>query len=348
MDQMNSRELGEILGAVPLPLVVIDPDGRIAAANAPGADLLGAEQIGRDHAIGLRQPALLAAIQKALQGSGPEQVREQIRYEVLKAPHATSYLVTVTPVRVASETMVICAFEDITEREFVTQFRRDFIANISHELRSPLTALMGIIETLEGPARDDPAARTRFLKTMKAEAARMSRLVRDLLSLSQAEARERERPEVPVDIPRLVAGVVDALRPVAKTAGVTLEIAGTAPVAPVPADADQITQVVQNLVENAIKYDRRGKRVTIAVLPDEAGDMLRIDIVDQGQGIEPQHLPRLTERFYRVDPSRSRGQGGTGLGLAIVKHIIHRHRGRLGIASTLGEGTRVSVFLPRG
>src|SRR5690625_4224772 len=187
LDQMNFQDVPGVLDAVPLPLVLIDAEGRIAAVNEDAAALLGAEQIGRDHAIGLRQPALLSAIQRAFQGSA----REQVRYEVLKAPRAHNYLVTVTPVPVGTKTMVLCAFEDITEREFVDQFRRDFIANVSHELRSPLTALTGIIETVEGPARDDAAARARFLRTMKGEVGRMSRLVQDLLSLSEAEARER-------------------------------------------------------------------------------------------------------------------------------------------------------------
>lgn len=174
----------------------------------------------------------------------------------------------------------------------------------------------------------------------------MARLVRDLLSLSRTEAEERRRPTTPVDVAELARAVTDTLRPQAEAAGVALELEATPGLPPIPADADQLTQVLQNLIENAVKYDILGRRVTVRVHPDKGEGMLRIDVADQGEGIEPQHLPRLTERFYRVDRSRSRGQGGTGLGLAIVKHIVNRHRGRLAIASERGRGTTVSVFLP--
>lgn len=343
--QVNESELAGLLDAVPLPMVQIDSDGRIALANASGTSLLGSSQIGRDHVIGLRQPALLEVINRAFH----EGIAGQAHYEVIGASDASNmaaYLVTVTPVLIAGERQVICAFQDVSAHEHVNQLRQDFIANVSHELRSPLTSLLGIIETLKSTARDDPAARSRFLDIMQQEVERMARLVRDLLSLSQTEARERQKPTTQVDVIQLTGTVIDTLRPVADAAGVALEMtAADGAIAPIPADADQLVQIMQNLISNAIAYDRLGKSVTVAIHP--AGDMLRIDVRDHGEGIAPEHLPRLTERFYRVESHRARIQGGAGLGLAIVKHIVNRHRGRLSISSQRGKGTCVSVFLPK-
>jgi two-component system phosphate regulon sensor histidine kinase PhoR len=248
---------------------------------------------------------------------------------------------------------VLCAFEDITEAEKIGQMRRDFVANVSHELRTPLTALLGFIETLQGPARDDAAARARFLGIMAREAMRMNRLVRDLLSLSRVEAEERVRPTDRVDIAAIMASVATTLRPMAEAAGVALVLEGTEAPAVVTADADQMTQVLHNLVENAVKYGSAGKLVTMTLqhLPEAPalrGPALSITVADRGEGIDPIHLPRLTERFYRVDSHRSREGGGTGLGLAIVKHIVNRHRGRLRIDSEKGQGTTFTILLAAG
>jgi two-component system, OmpR family, phosphate regulon sensor histidine kinase PhoR len=231
--------------------------------------------------------------------------------------------------------------------------RRDFVANVSHELRTPLTALLGFIETLKGAARDDPAARERFLNIMEREAERMNRLVQDLLSLSRVEAEERVRPTERVDIVAHLGSAVAALRPMAEGAGVALQVTGEAGPLMIAADADQMTQVFHNLIENAVKYGGAGKLVTIAVSREERdlslrGPAVRIDVIDKGEGIDPLHLPRLTERFYRVDSHRSRERGGTGLGLAIVKHIVNRHRGRFRVESVKGQGSTFSVILPAG
>ena len=340
---MDGQGLDEVLDAVPLPMVLVGAGQRILTANRAGQALLGPGRVGRHHAIGLRQPALLAAIAAALDDGVPGQAQ----YEVAVPAREASYRVTVTPIAHDGGRAALLAFQDITEQALIGRFRRDFVANVSHELRSPLTTLAGIVDTLRGAARDDPAARDRFLASMQQEVARMARLVRDLLSLSRAEAEERRRPKTPVDIAALVAGVADTLRPMAAQAGVALEVTAPAALAPVPGDADQLVQVMRNLIENAITYDTLGRRVTVTLDPGAADAMLRIDVTDRGEGIEPQHLPRLTERFYRVDAHRARAQGGTGLGLAIVKHIVNRHRGRLAIASRLGEGTCVSVLLPK-
>ncbi|MDH3264904.1 MAG: ATP-binding protein, partial [Paracoccaceae bacterium] len=224
-------------------------------------------------------------------------------------------------------------------------------ANVSHELKTPLTALLGFIETLRGSAREDAAARERFLEIMAREAERMNRLVSDLLSLNRVESEERVRPTGRVEMGALLGSVRSALRPLARERGVEIEIAGEAGGIWVPGDGDQLTQVFTNLVENAVKYAASGKLVTLTVAREERepalrGPAVRVAVIDRGEGFDPAHIPRLTERFYRIDSHRSREQGGTGLGLAIVKHIVNRHRGRLRIESAPGQGSRFTVTLP--
>ena len=239
----------------------------------------------------------------------------------------------------------------VARTEQMEKLRRDFVANVSHELRSPLTALLGFIETLQGPARDDPVARERFLVIMSREAGRMTRIVRDLLSLSRVESEERVRPTGRVDLAALVSSAVQTLRPLAESQSIALTVEGASEPVFAAADPDQITQVFTNLIENALKYGGTGKRVVVSLerregVPGFPCKVAAISVQDWGEGIDEVHLPRLTERFYRVDSHRSREKGGTGLGLAIVKHIIHRHRGRLKIISHKGEGSRFTVFLP--
>ncbi|WP_022703837.1 ATP-binding protein [Pseudorhodobacter ferrugineus] len=327
------------LAGIPMPVVVINDEGRIDSANAPALDMLGEGLVGRLYLTAFRQPALAATIDAALAGKHAGVSRfTQAGGQVFR--------VTVTPVAQGA----ICAFDDTSEQEQIGQMRRDFVANVSHELRSPLTALVGFIETLQGAARDDAMARTRFLEIMAREAGRMNRLVGDLLQLSRVEAQERVRPTVSVDLGAVLARVVSDLRPVSDAAQVEVRVSPVAG-AMVLGDADQLVQVLTNLVENAIKYGGNGK-VVRADLRTEARDPVlrcaafRIDVSDQGDGIDAVHLPRLTERFYRVDTHRSREKGGTGLGLAIVKHIVSRHRGRLLITSERGVGSTFSVVLP--
>jgi two-component system phosphate regulon sensor histidine kinase PhoR len=331
-----------LLEGIPMPVILIDAEGRVAAVNRPAAGALGDGFVGRLYLTAFRQPALAESIEVAL-------IKQQAgvaRYIRQVGPGEQVFRVTVTPVSEG----VICAFEDISEQEQVGQMRRDFVANVSHELRTPLTALLGFIETLQGAAKDDPAARERFLSIMGREAGRMNRLVGDLLSLSRVEAQERVRPTRPVDLSVLLARVVTDLRPVSEQAQVRVEVVAD-PGAIAPADQDQMVQVLTNLIENAIKYGGNNKQVTVTLRQEPRDPVLRcpavqITIADQGDGIDAIHLPRLTERFYRVDPHRSREKGGTGLGLAIVKHIINRHRGRLVIASEKGKGSTFSVILP--
>jgi two-component system phosphate regulon sensor histidine kinase PhoR len=226
--------------------------------------------------------------------------------------------------------------------------RADFVANASHELRTPLAALSGFIETLQGSARDDGKARERFLVIMQEQARRMARLIDDLLSLSRIELNAHRRPDTSVDLAPIIRQVMDGLQTLARDRGVTVQIGGAAALA-VLGDRDELVRVFENLVENALKYGAAGKRVDISLTegksPEGEPEAL-VGVRDYGPGIAPEHLPRLTERFYRVDVTESRAQGGTGLGLALVKHILNRHRGRLLIESVAGAGAMFTVHLP--
>lgn len=343
---MESQLVLSVLDGMPWPALLIDRANRIVAANALAKTMFGFGIEGRHYVLAMRQPALLAAIDDALlRGQSG-----QARYVVTGPAREISYRARVSPVAGESQQGALCVFEDITDAEQMGQIRRDFVANVSHELRTPLTALLGFIETLRGAARDDPPARERFLGIMEREAGRMNRLVRDLLHLSRVEAEERVRPTEQVDVVALITMVVAALKPVADAASVTVQMLGDTGPIKLPADPDQITQVFHNLIENAIKYGSAGKLVTVRVTRDAhdpglRGPAVRIEVTDCGEGIDAQHLPRLTERFYRVDSHRSREKGGTGLGLAIVKHIVNRHRGQFRIESELGKGSVFSVIL---
>jgi two-component system phosphate regulon sensor histidine kinase PhoR len=247
----------------------------------------------------------------------------------------------------------LIVLRDLTKAQRVEQMRADFVANASHELRTPLASLTGFIDTLRGHARDDPDAQERFLAIMSEQAMRMRRLIDDLLSLTRIELNEHVRPGGSVNLSDVVEEVVNALSPVAVAANIQLEIVEPSSLPNVAGDRDELTQVVQNLVDNAIKYGKPQTAVTLELgtrraAPGEPGPSpaVYIAVKDRGEGIAREHIPRLTERFYRVDVRRSRAIGGTGLGLAIVKHIINRHRGRLIIESKVGEGSTFTAHLP--
>lgn len=330
-----------------MPALVIDGDSRIAIAN-PGAErLLGRGIAGRHFLTILRQPAVVDAVQDALRLGG----RREAMFTTAEASRETTFRVTVATVAFSGGQGVVVAFEDMTPLQEVDQIRRDFVANVSHELRTPLTAMIGFIETLKGAARDDAPARERFLTIMEREAARMNRLVQDLLSLSRVEAEERVRPTERVEIGRVALMALATLRPMAAAQGARVETDGLDTGATVRGDPDQLAQVFTNLIENALKYGRRGGVVRITLEerghePMLLGPAVVVAVADDGDGIDPVHISRLTERFYRVDSHRSREMGGTGLGLAIVKHIVNRHRGRLRITSEPGEGSRFEVQIP--
>ncbi|MBJ6371713.1 ATP-binding protein [Sedimentitalea arenosa] len=348
---MPTAQINALLEAVPLPLLVVDREEWIIAANTEATRLLGAGIVGRHFANVLRQPEVIAAIEATLKDGQEHLARHRVNQGAQDAPLDVTCR-AVEGIAPGARGAVVITFQDRADMEQAGQMRRDFVANVSHELRTPLTSLIGFIETLRGAARDDPGARDRFLSIMESEAGRMNRLVGDLLSLSRVEAEERVRPTRPLDMTALLSSVLTSLARVAKDSGVTLSL--DAPHTPVmiPGDDDQLRQVFNNLVENAIKYGGSGGSVSVAVRLIERDPLLRgeaveIRVIDKGPGIDDIHLPRLTERFYRVDSHRSRQLGGTGLGLAIAKHIVNRHRGRLKIASELGKGTTFIVVLPR-
>ncbi|GLK65875.1 two-component sensor histidine kinase [Paracoccus kondratievae] len=344
---MIEARLHALLRAVPVPMLVVDQRARVIGANEAAEALLGAVPGDRPFVTALRHPEVNAALDAVLAG----QDRARLNVTLGSADRRVFCEVTVTALAAPGLSGAAVVIEDRSRDEETEQMRRDFVANVSHELRTPLTALMGFIETLRGPARNDPAARDRFLDIMEREAGRMNRLVADLLSLSRVEQDERRRPAQALDLAGLLRSVVTTLNPAAASALVRLELLGADSKVSVPGDADQLVQVFHNLIENAVKYGSSGGVVTVTLEhlthePVLRGPAWSVSVVDRGEGIEPQHLPRLTERFYRVDTHRSREKGGTGLGLAIVKHIINRHRGRLRIESERGQGSRFTVILP--
>lgn len=342
-----------VLASLPEPLILLDDARHIVDANAAAADLLGPRLAGRDLAGMLRHPAILAAADAAVRGGGGRVVEFEMTTPVER--HLSAQFASLAP-RVAGGAAAVLVLHDLTAVKRSERLRADFVANASHELRTPLATLAGFIETLRGPARDDPAARERFLAIMAEQAGRMARLVDDLLSLSRIEMNEHHPPTDRVELAPLLRAVSDALEQRAAQRGMRIVVDVAAGTADVAGDADELLQVFQNLVDNAVKYGRSGTPIEITArmsarfLPGaragERSDAVAVAVRDHGDGIPREHLPRLTERFYRVDAARSRELGGTGLGLAIVKHIVSHHRGAIEIDSALGEGSVFTVHLP--
>ncbi len=333
---------------LPMPAMVIGANRAISGLNQAARELLEAATIGRHYMTVLRQPDVIEQIENCLArncGAGAD----KLRYSREVGGRSQVFRISTAPVEESGAVLLV--FEDITSFEEARRMRSDFVANVSHELRTPLTALQGFIETLQGPAREDAPARARFLAIMEREAERMNRLIGDLLSLSRLEEDEGQRPRGEVDLAGLICEQIAALEPRAQKRGVHMRLEGLERRLIVPGDADQLRQVFANLLENAIKYGREGGEVLVRVRRHEQVAALRgpgveVAVIDQGEGIEAHHIGRLTERFYRIDSHRSRNMGGTGLGLAIVKHILKRHRARLRITSTPGEGSTFTVLLP--
>ena len=347
---MNGQEIvGAVLAALSDPAMLLDRNGRVASVNDAARDRFGGWIGGRSYVSVLRQPSLLKPIETAFFTGRSTTAR----FRHTTGEIETVFDATIRPLRDLTRDLrppVLLVFRDVSDREHGSAMRQEFVANVSHELKTPLTALMGFAETLQGPARNDPAARSRFLDLMTQELARMDRLVVDLLSLERAETRMHVRPKERIDLVLPLMEAVELLRTTASESDVDLQ-------SDVPAEAfalaerDQIVQLGVNLLENAVKYGTRPGAVRLSLVwverePRMHGSAWRLLVQDNGRGIEPHHIPRLTERFYRADLARSPEQGGTGLGLAIVKHIVNRHRGRLRIESNLGQGTSVTVLLP--
>ena len=330
-----------ILSGLPDAAFILDGKSVVIAGNDATRAIFPIET-GRHIAQVTRAPELLRAVDVALWRDEPQTIELRLpppREHILQA-HVTPLGGAYTAGRPA----LLIVMHDMTEADRLSRMRADFVANASHELRTPLAALRGFVETLQGAAKDDPVARDRFLGIMQEQAARMSRLIDDLLSLSRIELRERVVPSGIVDLSEIVNDVANGLRPVAAKAGIAIDTSGAAEPGLVIGDRDELAQVVQNLIQNAIKYGRSGGTVVITLTPN--GQSMALTVKDDGIGIARHHLPRLTERFYRVSAKDSRERGGTGLGLAIVKHIVSRHRGELRIASELGKGSTFSVQLP--
>ena len=334
-----------VFAAIPDPQILLDGQRRIIHANPAATEFIGNVLEASDLAASLRNPTVLAAADAVLAG-GPARVVDF----TLSLPIERVMQARIARVEgVATEGIAaIVTLHDITALKLAEQMRADFVANAGHELKTPLASLVGFIETLLGAARDDAAARERFLGIMRGEAGRMTRLVDDLLSLSRIELNEHVAPTSQVTLPPLIEQVADALELRAADRGMRLILAVSEDLPDVYGDEDELAQVFQNLIDNAIKYGKPQSEIAVTARLDRrpaANSLVRIAVTDQGEGIPSEHLPRLTERFYRVDTARSRELGGTGLGLAIVKHILNRHRGRLEIASTLGVGSTFTVCL---
>jgi two-component system, OmpR family, phosphate regulon sensor histidine kinase PhoR len=339
--------LGAVIAGVPDPVIALDRNGRVLTLNESARSLAPALRLGEPVSLALRMPELIEAIGRAY-ATGDEQ---RVEYSE-RVPIDRWFEVIVKPVRrdpkLQMPDLVLMTFHDLTPLRRVEEMRADFVANASHELRTPLAALSGFIETLQGSARDDARARERFLPIMQEQARRMARLIDDLLSLSRIELNAHRRPDTPIDLVPIVRQVADGLQTLARDRGVTVHVDATNALR-VPGDRDELVRVFENLVENALKYGASGKRVDIALNHGESPEgeqEAQISVRDYGPGIAPEHVPRLTERFYRVDVRESRAQGGTGLGLALVKHILNRHHGRLSIESMPGAGATFTVYLP--
>ncbi len=346
-DAMLSRLLKTdeiIIETLPDPLLVLGEDRAVKRTNRAARTAFD-----NDIQAVLRQPILRDAIGRALKNDAtPVQAEFALAVPIPRDIVAT--LLTLDP-PLPDGGRLILVLSDRTRERALERMRADFVANASHELRTPLASLIGFIDTLRGPARDDPPARDRFLGIMAEQAERMNRLIADLLSLSRVELTEHQPPREPIDPRALTERMLAEMEPRALDRQIRIELSGPEAVPPVLGDADQLMQVLQNLLDNAVKYGKSGGRVRVLVEPVQAGRWpnrpgVLLAVSDDGPGIAKSHLPRLTERFYRVDKGRSRSVGGTGLGLAIVKHVVNRHRGQLVIESEEGKGATFLVWLP--
>jgi two-component system phosphate regulon sensor histidine kinase PhoR len=337
-----------LIGGLPGPAIVLDGEARVIAFNEAAAAIAPALRRGEPALITLRMPELVDAVRRATKRREPQRVEFFER-----VPLDRWFEAFVTPVRLtagdAGSDILLMTFNDLTPLRRVEEMRADFIANASHELRTPLAALLGFIETLQGRAKDDPVAREKFLSIMQTQAARMARLIDDLLSLSRIELNAHLQPDTAVDLGSIVRQVADGLQTLARDRDVEIKVSAPAEPLIVLGERDELIRALENLVENALKYGAAGKRIDITLTRGQTragGAEARLMVRDYGPGIAPEHLPRLTERFYRVDVAESRAHGGTGLGLALVKHVLNRHGGRLTIDSTPGAGAAFTMHLP--
>ena len=350
VNPVESAAVSAIVAGMPDPAVLLDRAGRVIHLNAAAAQLAPALRKNELAQFALRSPEIISALREAIATT------EARRTTYLDHVPVDRWLeLIIIPVSVptpfgGTDKCMLMTFHDQTPLRRVEEMRADFVANASHELRTPLAALSGFIDTLQGPARDDAKARERFLGIMHIQATRMARLIDDLLSLSRVELSAHVRPDTLVDIVPIIRQVVDGLEPLARERQVAINIDLPDTPAWIAGDREELLRLFENLVENALKYGASGGKVIVSLIAatsSEGQPEIRVLVRDFGPGIAPEHLPRLTERFYRVDVGDSRAQGGTGLGLSLVKHIVNRHRGRLLIESVLKQGATFTACFPQ-
>jgi two-component system phosphate regulon sensor histidine kinase PhoR len=341
-----SSGMASIVDVLPDAALLLDTSLRLVHANNLARDLFVSLRPGEHISMTSRNPDLIAAVTEAATS------RRRILFELhVRGPierRLEGAATTLTGAKSDDAPDLLVVLQDLSERDAVARMRVEFVANASHELRTPLASLSGFIETLRGPAKDDPAAREKFLAIMAEQAARMSSLIDDLLLLSRLEMRAHLPPTAIVDLNLVMSDAIRPLAGIAEGSKATITCLARKPSPRVRGDHDELVQAVQNLAQNALKYGRKGGTVTLSVTAGANGrnGTASINVADDGPGIAAEHLPRLTERFYRVSNAASRDKGGTGLGLAIVKHIASRHLGRLEITSAIGQGSTFSLQLP--
>lgn len=342
-------QLRDVLDALISPVILVNHRGLIVTANRAAREAFSGLKTGFPLANGIRAPDILEAANTVMKGDASIRVDlvERVPVERSFEVHLRRLPIAVPGENNAIHHHVLIEMVETTEQRRVETMRVDFVANASHELRTPLASILGFVETLQGAAKDDTQARAHFLGIMETQARRMARLIDDLLSLSKIEQHAHIRPTTQVDLRSLLLQIINALSGLAQERAVTLRSSFTEGTDyAVIGDRDELLRLFENLIENAIKYGSSGQFVDITLTRDDKEGQVIVHIRDYGPGIAREHLPRLTERFYRVDSQNSRVQGGTGLGLAIVKHIVTRHRGRLNIHSEIGQGATFSVVLP--
>ncbi|MBU6456598.1 MAG: two-component sensor histidine kinase [Bradyrhizobium sp.] len=350
VNPVETAAVSAVVAGMPDPAVLLDRAGRVLHLNAAAAQLAPALRKNELAQFALRSPEIISALREAIATS---ETRRATYLDHVPVDRWLELVVTPVPVPTlfgGTDKCMLMTFHDQTPLRRVEEMRADFVANASHELRTPLAALSGFIDTLQGPAKDDAKARERFLGIMHAQATRMARLIDDLLSLSRVELSAHVRPDTMVDIVPIIRQVVDGLEPLARERQVTVDTDLPETQVVIAGDREELLRLFENLVENALKYGASGGKIEVSLTLALSGDdtpEARVIVRDFGPGIAPEHLPRLTERFYRVDVGDSRAQGGTGLGLSLVKHIVNRHRGRLLIESVLKKGATFTACFPQ-
>jgi two-component system phosphate regulon sensor histidine kinase PhoR len=347
---VEAPAVSALVAGIPDPAVLLDRAGRVIHLNAAAAQLAPALRKNELAQFALRSPEIITALREAIATTEP---RRATYLDHVPVDRWMELVITPVPVPTTfggTDKCMLMTFHDLTPLRRVEEMRADFVANASHELRTPLAALSGFIDTLQGPAKDDAKARERFLGIMHAQATRMARLIDDLLSLSRVELSAHVRPDTAIDLIPIIRQVADGLEPLARERQVVVEIDLPETAVMIAGDREELLRLFENLIENALKYGASGGRVIVSLTSAVSGEgtpEIRVKVRDFGPGIAPEHLPRLTERFYRVDVGDSRMQGGTGLGLSLVKHILNRHRGRLLIESVPKNGATFTACFPQ-